>query len=124
MSGVALAAVDELSDLPLGVEVPGRDLEIALVRVGDEVFAIRDECSHGHVRLSEGDVDEQECSLECYLHGSTFSLRTGEALNLPATQPVPVYPCSIEGDQVLVDIDNPVQPREAPARLERADQED
>ncbi|WIY81612.1 non-heme iron oxygenase ferredoxin subunit [Propionimicrobium sp. PCR01-08-3] len=110
MSFVPVADVDDLDDLPLGVEVPDSDLEVALVRVGDEIFAIRDECSHGHVRLSEGDVDEDDCSIECYLHGSMFSLRTGAALNLPATQPVPVYPCSIEGDQIVVDVDNPIQP--------------
>ena len=112
MSLVAVASLTELSETPLGVELPEHDLELALVRIGDEVFAIRDECSHGKVRLSEGDVDARNCSLECYLHGSSFDLRTGAALNLPATQPVPVYPCVIEGDQVLVDIDNPINNQE------------
>ncbi|GAA2182043.1 non-heme iron oxygenase ferredoxin subunit [Brooklawnia cerclae] len=124
MSGVIVASADELGDLPLGVEVPGRDLEVALVRVGDEVFAVRDECSHGHVRLSEGDVDTDDLSIECYLHGSMFSLRTGEALNLPATQPVPVYPCAIEDDQIVVDIDNPISTHPDPARAGHANQED
>jgi 3-phenylpropionate/trans-cinnamate dioxygenase ferredoxin subunit len=108
----AVAALAELGDTPLGVEVPGSDLELALVRIGDEVFAIRDECSHGRVRLSEGDVDASSCAIECYLHGSMFDLRTGAALNLPATQPVPVYPCVIEDDQILVDIDNPINNQE------------
>ncbi len=112
MSLVAVASLTELSETPLGVELPEHDLELALVRIGDEVFAIRDECSHGKVRLSEGDVDARNCSLECYLHGSSFDLRTGAALNLPATQPVPVYPCVIEGDQVLVDIDSPIKNQE------------
>ena len=53
MSRVAVATLDELGDVPLGVEMPEADLELALVRIGDEVFAIRDECSHGKVRLSE-----------------------------------------------------------------------
>ncbi len=108
----AVATLAELGDTPLGVEVPGSDLELALVRIGDEVFAIRDECSHGQVRLSEGDVDARSCAIECYLHGSMFDLRTGAALNLPATQPVPVYPCVIEDDQILVDIDNPINNQE------------
>lgn len=107
MSLVVVAALDELSAVPLAVEVADSDLELALVRIGDEVFAIRDECSHAKVRLSEGDVDALDCTIECYLHGSRFDLRTGAVLNLPATQPVPVFPCVIEGDQVLVDIDNP-----------------
>ena len=49
MSPVAVATLDELSDVPLGVDVPGSDLELAIVRIGDEVFAIADECSHGNV---------------------------------------------------------------------------
>ena len=112
MSLIAVAALEELSDTPLGVEVPGTDIELALVRIADEVFAIYDECSHGKVRLSEGDVDARSCAIECYLHGSSFDLRTGQPLNLPATQPVPVYRCVIEDAQVLVDIDNPINNQE------------
>ena len=108
MSRVAVATLDELGDVPLGVEMPEADLELALVRIGDEVFAIRDECSHGKVRLSEGDVDISNCAIECYLHGSTFDLRTGRAMNLPATQPVRVFPVLIDGDDVQVDPDNPL----------------
>ena len=106
MSRVAVATLDELGDVPLGVEMPEADLELALVRIGDEVFAIRDECSHGKVPLSEGDV--VDCTIECYLHGSTFDLRTGRAMNLPATQPVRVFPVLIDGDDVQVDPDNPL----------------
>ncbi len=112
MSLVAVATLEELTDEPLGVEIPDSDLEIMIVRIGDEIFAIEDECSHGHVRLSEGDLDIGRCAIECYLHGSMFDLRTGAALNPPAVQPVPVYPCVIEGDQILVDIDNPITNQE------------
>ncbi len=87
----------------LAVEVDGQ--EIALVRDGDDVYAIRDECSHASIPLSEGDVEG--CEIECWLHGSRFDLRTGAPLGLPATQPVPVYPCTIDGDDVLVDVDQP-----------------
>jgi 3-phenylpropionate/trans-cinnamate dioxygenase ferredoxin subunit len=95
----------ELDDAkPFPVEVGG--VEIVVVRQGDEVFAIRDECSHAAVALSEGDVDD--CEIECWLHGSTFSLRTGAAMNLPATEPVPVYPVTLDGDDVLVDVTSPL----------------
>ncbi len=91
-----------LADVPdggvLAVEVGG--CEIALIRDGDEVFAMRDECSHASIPLSEGDVDGK--SIECWLHGSRFDVRTGEPLNFPATEPVRTYPTTIEGDQVLV----------------------
>jgi 3-phenylpropionate/trans-cinnamate dioxygenase ferredoxin subunit len=92
-----------LADFPdsgiLSVEIDSD--EIAIVRTKDgEVFAIRDWCSHAAVPLSEGEVDG--CTIECWLHNSRFDLRTGKPTGLPATQPVPVYPVKIEGDDVLV----------------------
>jgi 3-phenylpropionate/trans-cinnamate dioxygenase ferredoxin subunit len=85
---------------PLAVTVDG--VAIAVVRDGGEVYAIRDECSHASVALSEGDV--QGCEIECWLHGSTFDLRTGKPTCLPATEPVAIYPVSVEGDDVMVDV--------------------
>jgi len=77
---------------------------IALVRIGDDFYAIGDRCSHADYSLAEGDVWEDECEIECPKHGSTFSLTTGEPQTLPATQPVPIYTVSVEGDDVFVDI--------------------
>ena len=62
-----------------------------LVRIGDDVYAIGDTCSHANVSLSEGEVLADDREIECWKHGSTFSLLTGEPQTLPATQPVPVY---------------------------------
>jgi len=100
-----------LSDIPdsgiLSVEL-NHD-EVAIVRTGatgdtaGEVFAIRDWCSHAAVPLSEGDVDGY--TIECWLHGSRFDLRTGKPTGMPATQPVPVYPVKIEGGDVLISPD-------------------
>lgn len=96
------------NDVPKGgalaVEVGGVD--VALVRDGDDVYAIHDECSHAEIPLSEGDVEG--CEIECWLHGSRFDARTGAVLNLPATEPVAVYPCRREGDDVVVDVENPL----------------
>ena len=104
----ALVRACALSDVPqegaLPVELGGT--EVAIVRSGDEVFAIRDECSHAAIPLSEGDVED--CEIECWLHGSRFDLRTGKAINLPATEPVPVYPCTVSGGDVLVDVTHPL----------------
>jgi 3-phenylpropionate/trans-cinnamate dioxygenase ferredoxin subunit len=91
---------------PLPVEVDG--VEVALVRCDDGVFAIRDECSHAEIALSEGEVEG--CTVECWLHGSRFDLRTGAALGLPATEPVDVYPVRQEGDDLLVDVEHPLTP--------------
>ena len=100
----ACALADVPEDAARSAEVGGT--EIAIVRSGAEVFAIRDECSHAAIPLSEGDVED--CEIECWLHGSRFDLRTGKAINLPATEPVPVYPCTVEGGDVLVDVTNPL----------------
>ena len=75
---------------------------IALVRIGDDFYAIGDECSHADYSLSEGDVWEDECEIECPKHGSTFSLRTGEPQTLPATRPVPVFEVELDGNDVYV----------------------
>ncbi len=104
-----------LSDVPVdgvhAVDVDGVD--VAIVRVGDEVFAIRDACSHASIALSEGDVDVAACEIECWLHGSRFNLRTGEPTGLPAYEPVPVYPCKVDGDIVVVDLANPLNDTES-----------
>jgi 3-phenylpropionate/trans-cinnamate dioxygenase ferredoxin component len=93
-----------LSDLPdegaIGVEIDGEP--VAVVRAQGEVYALRDVCSHAEVALSEGEVYDH--TVECWLHGSCFDLRTGRPTALPATVPVPVYPVKIEGDDVLVSI--------------------
>ncbi|HWG00446.1 MAG TPA: non-heme iron oxygenase ferredoxin subunit [Trebonia sp.] len=97
----ACALADVPEDGALAVELGGEP--VAVVRAGDEVFAIRDVCSHAEVALSEGEIDG--CTIECWLHGSRFDLRTGKPTGMPATEPVPVYPVKIEGDDVLVAIE-------------------
>jgi 3-phenylpropionate/trans-cinnamate dioxygenase ferredoxin subunit len=105
MAAVRACALSDLGDdKPFPVEVDG--IEVVVIRHDDELFALRDECSHAAVKLSEGDVED--CEIECWLHGSTFSLRTGEAMNLPATEPVAVYPVTVDGDDVLIDVTNPL----------------
>jgi 3-phenylpropionate/trans-cinnamate dioxygenase ferredoxin subunit len=76
------------------------DVPVAVVRSEGEVYAIHDVCSHANVALSEGEIEDQ--TIECWLHGSRFDLVTGRPTGLPATQPVPVYPVKIDGDDVLV----------------------
>ena len=77
---------------------------VALVRIEDEVFAVRDVCSHADVRLSEGLVWCETKQIECIRHGSAFSLETGHPDTLPATQPVPVYPVSINNGVITVNV--------------------
>lgn len=84
------------------VEVGGHAL--ALVRLGDDVYVLSDRCSHQDVRLSEGEVDADERTVECWKHGSAFSLDTGEPTSLPATRPVQVYVARVVDGQVEVEL--------------------
>ncbi len=86
-------------DRPEAVDVDGTSVAVVRTSSG-QVHAIQDVCSHANVALSEGEVVDGE--IECWLHGSTFSLATGKPTCLPAVDPVPVYPVKIEGDDVYV----------------------
>jgi nitrite reductase/ring-hydroxylating ferredoxin subunit len=101
VSFLRVCALSELAeDTPKRVLVDG--VAVSVVHTDGEVFAIDDTCSHANVSLSEGEVED--CRIECWLHGSSFDLRTGKPSGLPATKPVPVYPVKIEGDDVLVSV--------------------
>jgi len=105
MSAAPLRAcsLSELAeDSAIRIELAGRPVCIA--RSGGEVFALSDVCSHADVALSEGDVEDGQ--IECWLHGSLFDLRTGEPSGLPAVRPVPTFPVTVEGDDVLVQMES------------------
>ncbi|HLL67746.1 MAG TPA: non-heme iron oxygenase ferredoxin subunit [Micromonosporaceae bacterium] len=85
----------------LATEVEGTPLAVVHAD-DDQIYAIYDECSHAQVALSEGEVDG--CTLECWLHGSRFDLRTGKPSGLPATEPVPVYPVEVRDGDVYVSL--------------------
>lgn len=93
--------VDEVAEgTALACLVAGKP--VAVVRSGGDFYAVADRCSHANVALSEGEVED--ATIECWLHGSRFDLRTGEPSGLPAVQSVPVYPVTVDGDDVLVDV--------------------
>ncbi len=77
---------------------------ICVVRIDDDFYAIGDRCSHADFSLSEGEVWPDEREIECWKHGSTFSLETGEPQTFPATVAVPVYAVRVEGADVLVEV--------------------
>lgn len=98
-----------MSDLSLDSIVEGKPVklnkrgkDICVARVGNEVFAIEDNCSHQDAALSEG--EQNGYKLECWLHSAEFDLRTGEALTPPAVQPVKTYQVSVDGNNVTVEI--------------------
>lgn len=86
------------------IRVKVGDLAIAIVRTkAGEVRAIDDKCSHGEISLSEGFVEGD--TIECWAHGAKFSLETGEALTLPAFEPVATYEVIIDNDEIYLEID-------------------
>ena len=86
------------------VAVAVGELSLAVVHGDDDQFyAIHDECSHAQVALSEGEIDG--CTLECWLHGSRFDLRTGAPTGPPAVEPVPVYPVEIRDGEIYVTLE-------------------
>ena len=95
-----------LADLPdegaLRVELAGT--AVCVARSGGTVYAVGDRCSHADVSLSEGDVEDG--LIECWLHGSQFDLATGQPTSLPANRPVPTYAVTVEGDDVLVELES------------------
>ncbi|MBL3700289.1 non-heme iron oxygenase ferredoxin subunit [Leucobacter luti] len=94
----------DLSDLvqDQAVRVVLDDVPMAVVLDSEgKVHAIGDTCTHGEISLSEGFVEGD--TLECWAHGSAFSLCTGKPLNLPAYEPVPVYVVEIEDGVVYID---------------------
>jgi 3-phenylpropionate/trans-cinnamate dioxygenase ferredoxin subunit len=104
--GTRLCSLDELTDnVPLRVELA--DLDVAVIRVGEAVFAIEDVCSHAEFPLTDGEVDG--CTIECALHGSRFDLRTGKPTGPPATQPVPIFATSVVGGEVFADLSTPIE---------------
>jgi len=96
----ALKLSEMEQDTPVRVVLGDRPIAVVLDSNG-EVHAIGDTCTHGDISLSEGFVEGE--TLECWAHGSAFSLRTGRPLNLPAYEPVPVYEVTIDGDDILID---------------------
>jgi len=98
-----LCAVDDLQPGEARAFEVGKE-HIALVRIEERFYAIGDICSHQRISLSEGDVHPDTCELECWKHGSTFSLVTGEPSTLPATKAVAVYPVDLVDDGVVVTI--------------------
>jgi 3-phenylpropionate/trans-cinnamate dioxygenase ferredoxin subunit len=98
MSDLSLATLT--AGKPVRIEKNGESICVA--RVGDQVFAIGDTCSHSEASLAEGDITDFK--IECWLHGAEFDLRTGEALTPPAVAPVKSYLVTVDGDSVTVEM--------------------
>jgi 3-phenylpropionate/trans-cinnamate dioxygenase ferredoxin subunit len=101
MSFERACAVSEVpADEALAVTIG--EYDVAVARDGEELFALQNQCSHAAVSLSEGEVADG--TVECWLHGSCFELRTGKPTHLPATEPVATFPVEVREGEVYIDI--------------------
>jgi 3-phenylpropionate/trans-cinnamate dioxygenase ferredoxin subunit len=98
--------ITTLDQLPRdrGVRVKVGDRRIAMFRIGDDVYAIGDRCSHAEASLAEGELWDR--TVECPRHGSEFDLETGVPSSLPATAPVPTYEVSVENGTVYLTLES------------------
>ncbi|MGF6504993.1 naphthalene 1,2-dioxygenase system ferredoxin subunit [Paraburkholderia sp. 32] len=96
------------------------DCEIALYRVGKQVYATDIICTHGHARLCDGFLDGHE--IECPLHQGKFDVRTGKAICEPLTTDIRAYPVRVENGDVFVELSSvdPVVGRGARAQRSSA----
>lgn len=99
MSEVTLGRLDALPD-GAGTRFDVGEQQIAVFRIGDEVHAIADRCSHAEASLAEGELFGT--SVECPRHGAEFDIETGRQLSLPATKPVEAFPARVVDGAVLV----------------------
>ena len=101
MTATRVCSVEELAtDTAKRVVVDGTAIALVKDSTGT-VHAIGDTCTHGDISLSEGFVEDE--TLECWAHGSQFSLLTGKPLSLPAYEPVPVFVVEITDGDVYID---------------------
>jgi 3-phenylpropionate/trans-cinnamate dioxygenase ferredoxin component len=97
----------DVTELPPGEHrlVTWEDLEIGVFNCAGELLAIEDRCSHDDGDLVEGELDQDDCTIECPRHGSVFDLRTGKPLTLPAYEPVDTFPVSTEDGVIRVEVE-------------------
>jgi 3-phenylpropionate/trans-cinnamate dioxygenase ferredoxin subunit len=101
---VDIGALDDFTEGAARQVVVG-GLAVAIVRIDDDLYAIGDRCTHQDISLSEGEVDREERTLECWKHGSAFSLDDGEPTSLPAVRPTPTFEVKVIDGRVLLQVD-------------------
>jgi len=100
---IRICAVDDIKPgKAIRVKIGENAIAVVKTKVG-EIRALDDKCSHGEISLSEGFIDNE--TIECWAHGAKFSLATGEALTLPAFEPVAVYEVIIDNGDIFIEID-------------------
>ena len=100
---VKVAITDDIAPGKVNVyEVAGR--QVAVCNVDGTFYAIDDVCTHDGGPLDQGELTGDE--IECPRHGACFDVKTGRALTLPAVSPVRSYPVQVNGDDIMVEVDD------------------
>ena len=98
----ARCSLDSIPDYgTLSLTLPGGE-QVCLIRRGDQVTALHDECTHQGMSLSAGEV-LPDGTIECPWHGARFDCVTGEVRRGPAEEDVKTFTVHVEGDSVLVE---------------------
>ena len=79
-------------------------VSVGVYNLDGQFYAIEDRCSHDDGPLCEGEFDPETGVVVCPRHGANFDIRNGEALTLPAFEPVSVYPVRVVDGIVKVDL--------------------
>lgn len=74
---------------------------VVVVNLGGEYFCVEDVCTHDGGPLGEGELDDGQ--LVCPRHGARFDVRTGDALSLPAFEPVATYQVKVQDGDLLIE---------------------
>lgn len=97
--------IASVNDIPEG-EMRAFELEgkpVAVAREDGQIYAFENDCSHRHCTLDDGDLEDGR--VVCACHGSAFDLESGNPGAPPATEPIPVYPVRLEGDDIFVTLE-------------------
>jgi 3-phenylpropionate/trans-cinnamate dioxygenase ferredoxin component len=109
VNAMTLLRLCSTTEIPFGevraFEVNGKLISVANLGPEEGFRAIDDVCSHEESYLHDGEVDVDFETIECPKHGSVFDLNTGKPRSLPATIPLPVYPVKVEGDDILIEVE-------------------
>jgi 3-phenylpropionate/trans-cinnamate dioxygenase ferredoxin subunit len=98
---VKVASLSELEPNQLrGSKV--NDKYVAVVKIGDDLFAFEDTCTHAACSISPGEVEDYLAP--CYCHGALFDVRTGAAVQGPAARPLRMFAVKVENGDVYVEL--------------------
>jgi len=101
---IDVAPADEFPPGSVKIVTAGTAVHVGVYNCDGSLYAIEDRCSHDDGPLCEGEWDEDRCRVICPRHGAQFDLATGNALTLPAYEPVATYPVRIVDGVVRVDV--------------------